>query len=85
MIGVRLIRLAGTRMAGRVLMMRECHALSCHHGSHALQRHDQRDQQCEKTNETRVHSSGFYIRHSTLVLGTGSLAVCMAELEHDQR
>ena len=51
MVGLHLIRITGTRVAGSVLMMRKRHALSCHHRGHALQRYDQRNEQCKKPNE----------------------------------
>ena len=51
MVGPRLICAAGARMAGSILMMPKRHALSCHHRGHALQRHDQRNEQCKKPNE----------------------------------
>ena len=73
MVGLRrLIRVAGTRMAGCVLMMPQRHALRRHHRSHALQRHDQGNQQREKANETRIHSGGFYMRSSTRMFQSGS-------------
>lgn len=54
-VSMRLNRIAGIRVAGSVLMMPKRHALRGNHGGHTLYGHDQRNYQCEKTNEAQAH------------------------------